>query len=76
MGGISAGVFIFLSHEIEIKEAEKYQILRHEYGHFLQSLLIGPFFILFGILSVLKNKWFETWADKWGKADRRVFKKI
>ena len=74
IGGLSAGVFIFLSHEIDINEADKYQILRHEYGHYLQSLLIGPFFILFGILSVLKVKWFEGWADNWGEADRRVFK--
>jgi len=74
IGGLSAGVFIFLSHEIDINEADKYQILRHEYGHYLQSLLIGPFFILFGILSFLKVQWFEGWADKWGEADRRVFK--
>jgi len=74
VGGFSLGVFIFLSHEIEIKEADKYQIIRHEYGHYLQSLLLGPCYIFFGILSILKNKWFEGWADKWGKADRRVYK--
>jgi hypothetical protein len=74
IGGFSLGVFIFLSHDIEINEADKYQILRHEYGHFLQSLLLGPFCVFFGIFSVLKNKWFEGWADKWGKADRRVYK--
>jgi len=75
MGGISIGAFIFLSDEIEIKEAGKYQILRHEYGHFLQSLLLGPLYIsVIGIPSILKNKFIEGWADKWGKADRRIYK--
>jgi len=74
IGGLSLGTFTFLHHEIEINEADKYQILRHECGHFLQSLLLGPLFVLFGILSIFGNKWFEGWADKWGKADRRFYK--
>ena len=35
-GGVSLGLFIFVSHE---------SLCYHEYGHFLQSLLLGPLYL-------------------------------
>jgi len=72
IGGMSLGVFIFLTQEAEAVKADKHQILEHEYGHFLQSLLLGPLYIIGAIFSVLKVQWFEGWADRWGKAYRRI----
>ena len=79
IGGVSLGVFIFMTADLkDVKNEENinYQILKHEYGHFLQSLLLGPLFLLLGPFSllkkVLKNEFVEDWADKWGKADRRI----
>ena len=79
VGGVSVGVFIFMSasfNDVLNKDNINYQILKHEYGHFLQSLLLGPLMLLIGICSifkkVLKTEFVENWADKWGKADRRI----
>ena len=78
IGGVSLGVFIFMTAETnDVKDENNinHQILRHEYGHYLQSLLLGPFFILLAPFSFLKKQlkteFVEDWADKWGKADRR-----
>jgi hypothetical protein len=78
IGGVSLGVFIFMTAETnDVKDENNinHQILRHEYGHYLQSLLLGPLFILLGPFSffkkLLKTEFVEDWADKWGKADRR-----
>ena len=73
IGGASIGVFIFITDDIKQKDSSSHMIFRHEYGHFLQSLLLGPLYLfVIGIPSVLKNNFVENWADKWGKADRRV----
>lgn len=80
-GGLSLGVFIFLS----IHDADKRRRLRiHEYGHTIQCLFLGP---LYWIAVVLPSAvWFhfftgyrkkrripydafycERWATAWGK---------
>ncbi len=43
--GISLGKFIFVPRKAGEKR-EKY-LLEHEYGHTLQSLILGPFYLLF-----------------------------
>jgi hypothetical protein len=75
IGGASVGIFIFLTEDVKKADSDSHMILRHEYGHFLQSLLLGPLYLFaIGIPSVLKNNFVENWADKWGKADRRLQK--
>lgn len=48
-GGISLGTFIFLSPYSAKKEAT----IRHELGHVKQSHMLGPLYIIIGILSIL-----------------------
>ena len=74
-GGVSLGYFIFLDTENEID-------IHHEWGHQLQSLLLGPLYLLvIGLPSAIccgfnlhkgnnykyYNYPWEAWADKWGK---------
>lgn len=88
-GGVSLGMFIFSKEfdpRIYFRSTEITEIVRdHEYGHVLQSLMLGWFYlIVIGIPSVIwvliykkTNKsyyWFytESWADKLGKVERIV----
>ncbi len=73
-GGCSLGYFIFLNGDNEID-------IHHEYGHELQSLLLGPLYLLlvglpsgitclFNLTNNNNYKYYllpwECWADKWG----------
>lgn len=52
-GGLSLGLFIFTPKD----EVENAQLIRvHEYGHTIQSLVLGPFMLFVGIISV-------AWGD-------------
>lgn len=52
-GGISLGLFIFVTKE-SWSPKEREWMAFHEYGHTIQSLLLGPFYlILIGLPSVL-----------------------
>ena len=76
--GISLGYFIlFDDYESMVSEED----LKHEYGHFIQNLLFGPFYLLIiGIFSELNYRfhfskfyydyWTEKWADKLGGVSR------
>lgn len=46
--GLSLGMFLFTS-----KEEDGHEILVHEYGHTFQSLVLGPLYVLPGIVSVV-----------------------
>ena len=41
-GGVSLGMFIF----IENNDSRKNTLIRHEYGHTIQSLILGPLYLL------------------------------
>jgi len=45
-GGWSLGIFVFVTHDLKKEDAQTNRLLNHEYGHCLQSLLLGPFYIL------------------------------
>ena len=72
--GISLGYFIFFDdYEYTVSEVD----IKHEYGHFVQSLIFGPLYLLvIGISSELNYRfgfsesyydfWTEKWADKLG----------
>ena len=48
--GLSLGLFIFTPND-EIKDADKIRV--HEYGHCIQSIVLGPFFAVVGIISLV-----------------------
>ena len=49
-GGMSLGLFIFTPNE-ESDRAEKVRV--HEYGHCIQSAVLGPLYLIVGLISVL-----------------------
>lgn len=62
-GGISLGCFIFISERASLKERE--DVIKHEYGHSLQSIIFGPFYLLvIGIPSIVWNKFFRVYRQK------------
>lgn len=52
-GGMSLGLFIFTPDE-ETDRAEKVRV--HEYGHCIQSIVLGPLYLIVGLISV-------SWAN-------------
>ncbi len=48
--GLSLGLFIFTPKD-EIKDSEKIRV--HEYGHCIQSIVLGPLFLIPGIISLV-----------------------
>ena len=63
-GGISFGKFIFLC---EYMNADHY--IHHEYGHCLQSLLLGPFYLLvIGLPSICWAGFGKSYRAKTGKS--------
>ena len=77
-GGISLGNFVYLRPPAYDK------MVKHEYGHCLQSRLLGPFYLLvIGLPSLLWAIWWhpgrrmdyysfytERWADRLGGVER------
>ena len=51
-GGMSLGLFIFTPSE-ESSRGEEVRV--HEYGHCIQSIVLGPLYLIVGLISV-------TWA--------------
>ncbi len=47
--GLSLGLFIFTPDD-DIRDAEKIRV--HEYGHCIQAIVLGPAFVLLGIISL------------------------
>lgn len=48
-GGLSLGLFIFTPRE-DVENNEKVRV--HEYGHTIQSLVLGPAYLILGLISV------------------------
>ena len=48
--GLSLGLFIFTPNDT-IKDAEKIRV--HAYGHSIQSIVLGPLFLIIGIISLV-----------------------
>ena len=80
-GGISLGNFVYFRPPVYDK------MIRHEYGHCIQSRMLGPFYLLvIGLPSLLWALWWhpgrsvgyysfytERWADRLGGVERRHF---
>lgn len=65
-GGLSLGLFIFTPPE-EHKNSQPIRV--HEYGHTIQSLILGPLYSIVGVISV-------TWANLPGFKRMRKEKNI
>ena len=47
--GLSLGLFIFTPNE-ELRDHEKIRV--HEYGHCIQSIVLGPLYLILGLISL------------------------
>jgi len=67
--GISLGIYIILRH------GERKNTILHEYGHSIQSMYLGPLYLLLvGIPSALFcNLWDRVFHRKWDTRDRIVW---
>lgn len=56
--GLSLGLFIFTPGE-EDEDSQKIRV--HEYGHCIQSIVLGPLYMLLGIISIVwpRHPYFE-----------------
>ena len=64
---LSLCIFIFLG-------SDDLRILRHEYGHSIQSLILGPFYlIVIGIPSLIWNMCFDSYRIKRNKNYYRFY---
>ena len=80
--GVSLGRLTFLNTRVY----QAIDVVHHEYGHSIQSLMLGPLYlIVVGLPSVTMNiltrlrilpfhsyydRWPENWADRLGSVDR------
>ena len=48
-GGVSLGKYIFLSRT----QLRKNEVVMHEYGHCIQSMILGPLYLLLGLCSII-----------------------
>lgn len=65
--GVSLGEYIVFAKDNFVDEIN----IRHEYGHYVQSIYLGPLYLLFiGIPSVLGNIWDRTAHINWSCLDR------
>ena len=64
-GGVSLGIFIFITSNIKKEQASESRLVNHEYGHSLQSILLGPLYLLIvGIPSMVWNMFFKNYRRK------------
>ena len=67
--GVSLGVFVFTSEDITKDRAQDDKLINHEYGHCLQSILLGPLFmVIIGIPSMTWMLLFENWRRRHNKS--------
>jgi len=80
---VSFGLFIFFN-----KYQKDYQLLRHEYGHTIQSLILGPLWIfVIGIPSIIwcgcfgkyrfmhNINYYSFYAEAWANRLGKIIKK-
>jgi len=66
--GVALGLFVFTTLEIGKEQVASNDLIKHEYGHVLQSALLGPLFLLIiGIPSLTWARLFAGWRKKHNK---------
>lgn len=75
VGSLSIGRYIFISYGYRFSKNETfYKILEHEYGHIIQSRLVGPWFLIaIGLPSILRAMWFQVFNGRQSDYMRAVF---
>jgi hypothetical protein len=64
-GGISLGSFIFIGTNVTMEDAPKSFLVNHEYGHSLQSAILGPLYLLvIGLPSIIWANFFGDWRKR------------
>lgn len=68
--GISLGNYIFLDLDRYISSKD----VKHEYGHTIQSKILGPFYlIIVGIPSIVRNIFDRLFHKKWSNLQRNIW---
>lgn len=57
-GGVSLGQFLFVCKQ-------NYTLIKHEYGHFKQSRILGPFYLF--VIGIPSFIWAMLWKPEWKK---------
>ena len=66
-GGISLGAFIFIDTEITKDDAPASAFVNHEFGHTLQSTVLGPLYLfIIGLPSMIWAGLFEGYRKRKG----------
>ncbi|HPY36628.1 MAG TPA: hypothetical protein PLH38_02235 [Clostridia bacterium] len=66
-GALTAGVFIFVSSADNSDQDYMDCLIRHEYGHVYQSLILGPlYWMLVGLPSFIWAQFFSKYREKQG----------
>ncbi len=64
-GAMAAGIFIYISSANSDVSNTGLEILIHEYGHVLQTLILGPlYWIVIGLPSIVWARFFENYRDR------------
>jgi len=64
-GGISLGAFIFIDEDIKKDKAPVSLFVNHEYGHCIQSLLLGPLYLfIIGLPSMVWARFFDGYRRR------------
>jgi len=67
-GGLSLGLFTFISLNMDKEQIADSGLVKHEYGHTLQSSFLGPFFLpVVGLPSLIWARCFAGWRKKHSK---------
>lgn len=64
--GVSLGDYIIFAD----KKFTDIDSVKHEFGHYLQSLILGPLYLIIGLLSVCGNLWDRIAHKNWNEARR------
>jgi len=68
-GSISLGVFIFIGNNVTKEQANNSELVNHEYGHSLQSLLLGPLYLfIIGLPDIIWLMFFSDWRTTHNKS--------
>jgi len=67
-GGLCLGLFIFVTVDMDKEHIVNSDLIKHEYGHVLQSVLLGPLYLLIiGLPSLIWARFFSGWRKKHNK---------